>query len=433
MPRARTRLRLRVALNFAWFGALISIALAAWLHYSTHDLGLRLIDETLRAEMQDFEARRTRNPHSLPPSTLTLVGYVFPPDAPADTDGLRALAPGRHEVLLRGTPYAVLVADHAGERFVLMFNLDLQRRREQQSLAYLAGGVAAMTLLSALLGFWLARRVLAPLTALAARVSGNDPDMPHAPGQSGFQGDEIDELTASFDRYVSRLHAFVERERLFTADVSHELRTPLAVIQGALEVIEDDPGLTPMQRDRIARIARACHEMAELTRALLHLAREENDAGQDTPPCAMAEVVSEVVEKHRHLTQGRDVSIYLELIDAPSLPVERTLATVVVGNLVRNAIAHTDAGRVTLRLENERLVVSDTGRGIGAAELGKIFSRYYRGQDSSGSGIGLSLVKRICDLYGWRISMTSAPGEGTSAELRFPAPTPVEPTGQAPS
>lgn len=72
-----------------------------------------------------------------------------------------------------------------------------------------------------------------------------------------------------------------------------------------------------------------------------------------------------------------------------------------------------------VRLDTDKLVVSDTGIGIGRDELGQVFERYRKGPESSGAGIGLSLVKRICDRHGWRIDLDSRPGEGTIATLHF--------------
>ena len=83
--------------------------------------------------------------------------------------------------------------------------------------------------------------------------------------------------------------------------------------------------------------------------------------------------------------------------------VERPLLEIVIGNLIRNALFHTKSGTVLLRLEAERLIVSDTGVGMRPEELAHALERYYKGSSSAGAGVGLSLVKRICDRYGWRI------------------------------
>ena len=92
-----------------------------------------------------------------------------------------------------------------------------------------------------------------------------------------------------------------------------------------------------------------------------------------------------------------------------------------IANLVHNAIVHAAHGSVGVSLSDDRLVVSDTGPGIDQQELGQVIDRYHKGPDSEGAGIGLSLVKRICDRHGWRIALTSRPGGGTTATLHFTA------------
>ncbi|MBI2312375.1 MAG: HAMP domain-containing histidine kinase [Betaproteobacteria bacterium] len=419
----RLSLRLRVALSFAAFGAAVSVLLAAVLFFAAHDVSQRLIDETLRAELDDYVARRSRNPYSLPPSSVTLRGYVLSGDeaGPAIPPPVRALAAGRHEISLDGVPYRVAVTQRDGARFFLLFNETRQRAREQRYLAYLGGGALLMTLLSAAGGFWLAGRVIAPVTELARRVGAADPDERPRLAPADFRRDDVGELARAFEHYLARLHSFVDRERAFTADVSHELRTPVAVILGAVELLQEDPRLTESQRERLARIERAAHDMAELIRALLLMAREEGTETQSEAECDAAQVLRECVERHRHLVGSRPTEVELAVAAEPRIAAEPTLFAVVAGNLIRNALAHTEAGTVSIRLDAGRLTISDTGTGIKAGELGRVFQRYYRGAASSGAGIGLSLTKRICDRYGWTISIESREGEGTLAQLVFSA------------
>ncbi|HTY99914.1 MAG TPA: HAMP domain-containing sensor histidine kinase [Rhodocyclaceae bacterium] len=417
--RRRHSLRFRVAAAFAGFGALVSILLAAGLYLAAHDVSQRLLDQTLRAEMDDYVARRARNPRSLPPDTATLRGFVA--EAGGNAAGMPAavlaLAAGQHEIDLDGVPFRALVADRDGRRFVILFNQERQRVREQRFLAYLVAGALLMTLLSAAGGSWLAARVIAPVTELANKVGGAKPERPPRLVVEEEPEDELGELTRAFDRYLARLSAFVERERAFAADASHELRTPLAVIRGAAEVLADDPALGDAQRERIGRIERAAAEMADLIGALLLLAREDAAPAED--PCEAVLLVRECVDRQRPLAARRHTLLSLAEEATPRLQAHPALFAIVVANLVRNATAHTENGSVEVRLAADRLVVSDTGIGIRSDDIGRVFQRYYRGAESRGAGIGLSLVKRICDRQGWQILLESREGEGTTATLRF--------------
>jgi len=120
LPR---KLRLRVALAFAVFGGLISFLLALVLYLTAHDLGVRLMNETLHAEMEDYIARRGRNPHSLPPATVTLLGFVHPATIgdPPIPKSILALPDGLHTVHWEDISYRVLSRGVKEERFFLLY------------------------------------------------------------------------------------------------------------------------------------------------------------------------------------------------------------------------------------------------------------------------------------------------------------------------
>jgi signal transduction histidine kinase len=419
--RRRLSLRLRVAIYFAVFCASLSVLLVIGLFAAAHNVSQRLIDETLRAELGDYMERRSRNPNSPPPASTTLRGYVEAITKPDITIpvAIHSLAVGRHEILLDNIPYRVAIAQQDGLQFYLLFNETRQRVREQRFLFYLLASALAMTLLSAIGGWWLAGRVILPVTNLAYKLSHADADTPPQLSDESILQDEIGDLARTFDHYLQRLHAFISRERNFTADVSHELRTPVAVIQGSLEVLQSNPQLDGTVRTRLERIERAANDMTELIRALLILAREENTQESSAAECSTALVLHECIERHRPLLTKRDTELVVEIINEPLLTAEPILFSVVAGNLIRNAFTYTESGSITIRLLADRLIVSDTGVGIRSEEMGRLFQRYYRGSASQGSGIGLSLVKRICDRYQWQILIESREQIGTSAQLIF--------------
>ncbi len=412
-------LRFRVAASFAALGGGLSLIIAIGLYIGAQDAGVSLIDETLVAEMQDYQARRTRNPHSLPPATHTLRGYVAPP-APGEAvlpASLSSLVPGRHSLQLDGQQYRVAVAERAGQRTYLLYNQSLFMRQQHRLGLYLAIFVACMVLASAGIALWLAERVIEPVKELARRVRVIDPDS--APGDlaAGFPADELGELARAFEQSLRRLAAFIERERAFTADVSHELRTPLAVIRGAAEVLLADATRPVKERLRLQRIERAAADMADLSTALLAMARECDATAARR--VVVADIIADSIEKHRHLLRDKPVEVVQIVHGNPSLAVDANLLGIVIANLVRNSFNYTDRGQVCITLGEDNLSVTDTGQGIPLEALEQVFMRLYRGGNSQGAGIGLSLVKKICDRYGWSIRLQSEPGTGTTAQLDF--------------
>lgn len=409
---------------FTGLGALSSLLLAAGIWLAARDVSERLMDQTLTAELEDYINRHARNPASLPPAAAGLRGYLVSRGTAGDhlPQPLRDLPPGQHEVELDGIRHRVAVAERNGDHYVILFDEQRQHRREQRFIGYLMIAAATMTLFSAIGSLWLARRVIAPVTRLARTMGQAAPERPPQLAHALTSDDETEEVAAlarAFDRYVARLAAFVERERNFSADASHELRTPLAVIRGAVEMLSDDPKLDEVQRRRVARIERAAAEMIELIDTFLMLAREEVPA--TTAHCDAAQIAIDCVERYRTIAAGNGSKIELNLAaatgDRRALPVPASLFAIVLANLLRNAVTHTRAGQVTVELDDQRLVVSDTGSGIPDAARERVFDRYYRGPDSKGSGIGLSLVKRICERVGWTISLHSDIAAGTVATV----------------
>lgn len=419
MNRIHHSLRFKLALTFATFGAMVSLLLSLGLSFTAHTLGERLMDETLRAEIDDYISRRARNPNSLPPATLSIQGHVLTQGQGKETipPELLSLPEGKHQLTLNGTPYRVAVVNRSNQRYFMLFNEERQRDREESFRVYLMAGALIMTLISAWVGWWLAGRVVAPVAELARRVSRASPADDTEAVARGFAEDEIGQLAQVFSAYLKRMRAFIDRERNFTGDVSHELRTPLAIVQGVVELLEDDRQLQEKQRERVARIGRANREMVDLTTALLLMAREDTDEAV-MQTCDVCEVVDAAIEMHRHLLSEK-TTVNLDCAAHPHVAAERTLLGIVVANLIRNAFSHTPSGSVSILVEANCLTVKDTGSGIPGAEIGKVFQRHFKGSGSSGSGIGLSLVKRICDRYGWETIIDSSEGQGTSAQLIF--------------
>jgi signal transduction histidine kinase len=412
-------LRFKLAMTFAIFGATISILLSLGLSLITHRLGENLMDETLRAEIDGYISRRARNPNALLPATISIQGYLLAPGKNSESipSELVTLGSGTYRLNLNDISYRVAVEDKNGERYFMLFNEERQREREQMFTMYLALAAITMTIISSWAGWWLAGRGVAPISELARRVSRADPGDDTDAVAQGFSIDEIGQLAQVFSAYLKRMRDFINRERNFTSDVSHELRTPLTIVQGVLELMEDDKQLLEKQQERIAKIGRANTDMVNLTQALLLMARESNDA-IDIQTCDVNKVVSVSIETNRHLI-SKNTQIIVVSHSHANIEAERTLLSIVVSNLIRNAYTFTPSGTVSILVEENSVTVKDTGTGIRSEEIGKVFQKHFKGSGSPGSGIGLSLVKRICERYGWEIIILSTEGQGTTAQLIF--------------
>ena len=130
-------------------------------------------------------------------------------------------------------------------------------------------------------------------------------------------------------------------------------------------------------------------------------------------------MVREVVEEQRHLIGDKPVAVEVHTDPQLILPIDAGLVKILVSNLVRNAFSYTAAGTVRVHQDARSLTVSDSGRGIPAHALEQVFIRHYRDLSSEGAGIGLSMVKRICDRYGWQVRLQSQENEGTVVSVNF--------------
>jgi signal transduction histidine kinase len=161
--------------------------------------------------------------------------------------------------------------------------------------------------------------------------------------------------------------------------------------------------------------------MEELTNAFLLLARE-TETGLPLDAVCVNDVILEEMERAKSLTSEKDVrgevrSTHRVYVDAPE-----KVVSILLGNLLRNAFSYTDAGQVTVDI-GERLVrIRDTGVGIASDRVEEMFRPFVRGEGNrrSGHGVGLTIVRRLSERFGWPIRIESEPGKGTTVEIRFP-------------
>ena len=239
-----------------------------------------------------------------------------------------------------------------------------------------------------------------------------------------FANDEVGQLAAALDSYSDKLTALVERDREFNADVSHELRTPLAVIATTTELMLGSDGISDKVRERLKRIERASRQSTELTNALLLLSRSERSAPVDGETTAVAKVAEQVIEVYRSHLGRKPIEVKLVVEEDIEVVAPSSVVAVAFGNLIGNAFKYTQQGEVvvTIGAGRGKVTVEDTGPGIKAEDAEKLFERGIRGANSAGSkgaGLGLAIVRRLCELYDWRVSLAPRPHVGTVATLDF--------------
>jgi signal transduction histidine kinase len=291
--------------------------------------------------------------------------------------------------------------------------------------------------LAAVMIFGPAHRRLQGLSEAARRLGAGDP-VARAP-ESG--GDEITGVAKAFNQMAddlaeraAQLQASDRARRQLLADVSHELMTPLTAIRGYLETLAmPDLALDDAARRRyLGIVGEETQRLERLIGDLLELARLEAGGGSLEPePVAIEVLFARVLDRHERDAAEKGVRLEAEAAPALVVRADRIRLEQALQNLAANALRHTTAGG-EVRLSAERdgsrvlLRVRDTGEGIAPEHLPHVFDRFYKADESrresagSGSGLGLSIVKAIIERHGGRISVESAPGEGTTFEIALP-------------
>ena len=426
-----TGLRRKIWVAFILQAAAISFAAVLGVYGASAVLKHVLIQRALQQEALHFWQRREKNHLAEMPDTFNMTGFLLPANtaldvAPAE---LRPLNPGFHSLPREQGGSLVLVEDNHGQRLYLLF-----KQEQVDSLAFWFG-VTPLTLVLVVVyiiawgTYRASRRAVSPVIWLADQVQHWDPHHPNVDAirAENLPGDVEGEtlaLASALHDFGSRLGTFVDRERNFTRDASHELRTPLTVIRVAGDMMAADESLSPMSRRALKRIQASGRDMEALIDAFLILARE-GDTGLPDDDFSVSEVVAEEIEKARDLVQGKPILVECRIEQDFSLHAPVRVLSVLLGNLLRNACHYTDAGKVVVTIRFGRIDVADTGVGMNTQELARVFEPFFRGGDRTrdGQGIGLSIVRRLSERYGWPVSLESEAGRGTTASIRFPGAT----------
>ncbi|MCC7257104.1 MAG: HAMP domain-containing histidine kinase [Gammaproteobacteria bacterium] len=397
--------------------AMSAAAFAVWQFIEA--LEVAVIEGALNDRMAEFAAAYQLDPEAQVPRSPALQGFVAARTGPAAIPAwLDGIGPGMHEdVAGDGRTYYVLRHDVGATRLYLVQDIAALRRLEVAVVGTFLAGLVLAVVIAGVVAWAMAGFVLGPVLDLAARIARLDP------GQRGVrvgavEGDrEVARIASAFDAYLEQLDAFVAREQAFTGDVSHELRTPLATILSAVQLMLSDPALADDLRLRLQRIERAAGHMHELVIAMLFLARRPD--GAQWQACDLGQILEDVVEAHRGTAERRALELRLAVVAPQAVHAPCGMVASVVGNLVGNAVEHASHGIVDVRLQGHTLTVADEGPGIQVQPMARVFERGCRGPDSRGSGLGLALVRRICDHLGWVVDIESREGAGTRVRVTF--------------
>jgi signal transduction histidine kinase len=385
-----------------------------------------LVSEALDGEADHYWALYQANPNHPRPNTLNLHGYLRQAEYGDEVPAWLAKAePGFGRIDNGSSRPLVHVSDHSSQwgdaRLYLVFD------EIQVSRLAMFFGVAPLSLVLLLVytvawfGYRLSRNAVSPLVQLAHRVEAFD-------ARSGdlqdlnFQVDdkansEVQILAGALQHFIERVNQFLHRERNFTRNASHELRTPLAVMRANLDSLQRRTADQPDLAVPLERMQRTVRDMEKLLETLLILARED-ESRLPREAIIVNDLVAERIEQVQRAADNSRVEVKMQADSLVQLQAPPKVLSIVIDNLLRNAINYTEQGEVVVHIRDDGVSVRDTGPGMSEELLQRVFEPFERGESSArGFGLGLTIAKRLCDRFGWTISMQSKLGAGTTANL----------------
>jgi len=293
------------------------------------------------------------------------------------------------------------------------------------------GLVTLLIVVIALTGGWLATQsAVAPIRRLAfavqriIRTGRTDARVP-----TEGSGDALDELTALFNTMLDKIEGLVGAMRGALDNVSHDLRTPLTRLRGTAEMALASAPDVDRYREALADCVEETDRVLVMLNTLMDISEAESGAMKlRREPVRLADVVARAVELYRDVADAKPVTLAVDGNDDVVVAADRTRLEQVAANLIDNAVKYTPpGGRVDIEVRRDAdaatLRVRDTGPGISAGELPRIFDRLFRGDASRaerGLGLGLSLVKAIVGAHGGTVEVNSEPGRGTTFTVSLP-------------
>ncbi|HBI70785.1 MAG TPA: two-component sensor histidine kinase [Massilia sp.] len=453
----RRRLRSRIIVSFVLLGFCLTTLFAFATNWARMRVENQLVEDVINHNIEEYARRFYEHPgRKLAVPVQQIRAYAYSADKfdkareswPqwADLQNGNYNLSGTDE---QGQPYAykLAVRKAADAWFFLAYDMTDSVRGGKQLNRALVLSVLVFSVLSLVLGWWSASKVMKPVSDLAARLrayrGGTSEPEPLAPR---FPDDEVGQLAQALDDYSSRLTEVVQRDREFNADVSHELRTPLSSIRALSKLLLDrmDGDLTPEQERQVRFIENAATDLSELVNDLLDLAKIE--AGKVETHLAPV-VVDNLFRALKGMLRPLVTSERVELVFdnggvEEAFESDEGKISQILRNFISNALKFTEQGsvRVTASYEADTddivFAVTDTGIGIAPDHLQLIFEEFAQVEHPlqrriKGTGLGLPLCRRLADLLGGRVDVVSRTGVGSTFTLTLPRRFPAALIGSA--
>ncbi|PZM86789.1 hypothetical protein DLH72_00050 [Candidatus Gracilibacteria bacterium] len=271
--------------------------------------------------------------------------------------------------------------------------------------------------------YFITNRLLRPLLNLSKYISKYDIEKDKSLVKNNYGDSEIGLITDAINNLISKSKSILESQKRFIQDSNHELKTPLMQIDTNIEILEEKITDKNILK-KLENIKKSTENINKIVSNLGFILREENKS-YSLEKINIKNYIENLVKNFDNLLQEKNISI--NIISYFNLELENNTYFLdrLFGNLIQNSISYNKGNsKIDIEIFENKIILKDEGIGIQKSELENIFNRFYRNQDSciynkEGNGLGLTIVKKICDDFSWKINVDSKIGVGSKFEIIF--------------
>jgi signal transduction histidine kinase len=421
-------LRLRIVFVFCGFSILLGISLVASILVATKYVEKYTLKKRLDLEISKYLGSVVNPPVapvvfrtevSLPRSPY-VTSYIGEDRLPKWADkALTSLPEGNYEKQNDKQSYYVVIRNlRDGQRLYLLYNtttLVSDHATMNISREYLMAAILPTLIIGLILGVITSYKAVSPVVKLTDIVKdkGKSGALPEE-FSKGFGDDEVGFLAKTLEHSMTEMQLAMNREKAFARDASHELRTPVTIIAGAVKILYEEVDLDNENiRKFLSKISRANQNMEHLINSFLWLSKQERNESESD--CKPVEVIKECLENNSYLIMNKPINIEVREYSNPLLGVAPEIFSVIISNIIRNALTYTDRGEIVVSVHKTCISVRDTGPGIPQHVLENM-SESKGVVMADGFGFGLSISHRMCVQLGWKLYITHG-HEGKGSEV----------------
>ena len=406
-----------IILASVFFLTLLSIVV----YYTNETLEFDFLAKQTDSELRNLQHLLALDPQAPLPKSAGRSIYLASrqPGQPIPAHLLKLQDGEYHNVKLGTKAFHILIAKHSDDRIYIQYDITEIERSEELLTLILFIAWIAMIIAIFIVARILSRKLSGPVTRLSQELSHISPDQRYVQLSGQFEDDEVGKIAQAFDSYTEKMDDYVEKQIAFTMMASHELRSPLSIVQSSCDLIacqQKDPKVAI----HLKEIQRSSTDMANMIHALLAVTLDKPTRHIDES-FKLRQLIDEIITIANDKILAKQIQIKNCLDQELSLKADKILATVVLSNLIGNAINHSQQGSIKIETKADSLSIIDNGIGIDVEQLRQISDFGFQGQDGEVYGIGVYISKLICDHQNWSLKLEQNALGGTTSIIEFPS------------